>query len=133
MAEAGHIFNEEVTRRGVAAAAQTYRETDIAERLVKYHGDKVPALYRAWTDTWLAEDYRDWTVEPLLSGIVAPLLLIQGREDEYGSLNQLWRTAEAAQGPVTVQVLANCGHTPHREARDATLAAAVQFLSLIHI
>lgn len=129
VAEAGHIFNEGVTRRGVQAAARAYRETDIAERLVKYHGDKVPALYHAWTDTWLAEDYQDWTVEPLLQSIQAPLLLIQGRQDEYGSLNQLWRTAEAAQGPVTVQVLAECGHTPHRAAREATLAAAVQFLS----
>ncbi|MCY1703254.1 alpha/beta fold hydrolase [Deinococcus sp. SL84] len=129
VAEAGHIFNEDVTRRGVEAAAHAYHTTDIAERLVKYHGDKVPALYRAWTDTWLAEDYRDWTVEPLLSGVVAPLLLIQGRMDEYGSLEQLWRTAAAAQGPVTVQVLARCGHTPHREAREAVLKAATHFLT----
>ncbi|WP_261664788.1 alpha/beta fold hydrolase [Deinococcus sp. Marseille-Q6407] len=87
--EGGHIFNEDVTRRGVAAAARAYTETDIAARLVKYHGDRVDALYRAWTDTWLSDEYRDWTVEPLMNRIQAPLLLMQGRGDEFGTLAQV--------------------------------------------
>lgn len=128
--ESGHIFNENLTRRGVEAAAQAYQTGDIAERLRRYHGtpERVQALYRAWTDTWLSEEYRDWTIEPLLGRIQAPLLVMQGRDDEFGTLAQVWRTAEAVQGPVQTLVLPHCGHTPHREAREAVLAAAVCFL-----
>ncbi len=39
--EAAHIFVEEVTLAGIRAAMEDYKTTNLAERLAKYHGNKV--------------------------------------------------------------------------------------------
>ena len=55
------------------------------------------------------------------------MLLIQGRDDEYGTLAQLDRIAGRAQAPVTRLVLAECGHSPHRDQEAAVLDAIAAF------
>ena len=129
--EGAHIFNEPVTIAGVEQAIRDYASTDIAARLVKYHGDKVDALYHAWTDTWTAPWFRDWSVEGRLTGIHCPLLVIQGEDDEFGTLAQVRGMVEGASGPAQALVLPDCGHTPHREARAAVEEAAVKFLQAV--
>ncbi len=56
-----------------------------------------------------------------------PTLLIQGTDDEYGTLAQIDRIEQLAQGPVERLVLDNCGHSPHRDQEAAVLAAVVSF------
>ncbi|WP_414656857.1 alpha/beta fold hydrolase [Deinococcus sp. VB343] len=129
VAEGAHIFNEDRTRAGVEQAIHDYRTTDIAQRLVKYHGDKVEALYRAWTNTWTAEWFRDWSVEHLMPQIRCPLLVIQGEDDEFGTLQQVYRTVGGASGPARALVLPECGHTPHREARKRVEEEVTAFLN----
>ena len=126
--EGAHIFNEDLTRQGVARAREAYTP-DLEARLARHHGDKAAALHRAWTDTWLAPWFHDWNVEALLPGIRCPLLVIQGEDDEFGSLAQVERTVAGAQGRSQGLILPNCGHTPHREAREAVEAAVTAFLS----
>ena len=57
-----------------------------------------------------------------------PLLLIQGRDDEYGSAAQLDAIERQVGGQVTRIELADCRHSPHRDQPEATLAAIADFV-----
>lgn len=127
VAEAGHIFVEQVTLDGVLAAKTAYETTDLGERLVKYHSTKVDDVVKAWVDTWLSPEYKDWTVEEEMKSITSPLLFIQGDQDEYGSLDQVEKTINNAKGIAEKIIFANIGHTPHKESKEQTLEAIVSF------
>lgn len=127
--EAGHIFVEEVTLKGVYDAWEAYKTTNLPERLQKYHGDKVEMLFRAWTETWTREDYRTWNIEYLLKDITAPLLFIQGEADEYGTLDQVEKTVTQVSGSTEKYIIPGIGHTPHKEVPELVLEKAAGFIS----
>jgi pimeloyl-ACP methyl ester carboxylesterase len=60
----------------------------------------------------------------MLGDIAVPMLLIQGRDDEYGTLAQLDAIEARVQGPVSRLVLDDCGHSPHRD-HEATVIEAI--------
>lgn len=127
--EAAHIFVEEVTLQGIRAAMEAYKTTDLAERLQKYHGDKVDTLFRAWTETWTRNDFRDWNIESFLPGISCPLLFIQGEADEYGTMEQAKKTASQVGGNGLLYSIPEIGHTPHKETPELVLVAAKNFIA----
>lgn len=127
--EAGHIFVEEVTLKGVYDAWEAYRTTNLAERLQKYHGDKVESLFKAWTETWTRADYRNWNIEYLLKDITCPLLFIQGEADEYGTLDQVEKTVSQVSGSAEKYIIPGIGHTPHKEVPELVLEKAAGFIS----
>ena len=57
-----------------------------------------------------------------------PLLVVQGRDDAYGTLRQVEVIAERTAGPCRTLVLDDCGHSPHRDRARATTGAIVRFL-----
>jgi len=126
--EAGHIFVEDVTLKGVYDAWEAYKTTNLPERLQKYHGDKVDTLFRAWTETWTRDDYRSWNIEHLLKHITCPLLFIQGEADEYGTLDQVEKTVSQVSGRAEKYIIPGIGHTPHKEAPELVLSRAAQFI-----
>jgi len=129
--EAGHIFVEEATLKGVYEAWKAYKTTNLAERLAKYHGDKVEMLFRAWTETWTREDYRNWNIEYLLRDIQCPLLFIQGEGDEYGTLDQVERTVSQVSGTAEKYIIPGVGHTPHKEVPELVLNKTLEFIKKI--
>ncbi|AZB08240.1 alpha/beta hydrolase [Chryseobacterium sp. G0162] len=126
--EAGHIFVEEVTLKGVYDAWEAYKTTNLPERLQKYHADKVDMLFRAWTETWTRDDYRSWNIEYLLKDITCPLLFIQGENDEYGTLDQVDKTVTQVSGSAEKYIIPGIGHTPHKEAPELVLEKAIEFI-----
>jgi pimeloyl-ACP methyl ester carboxylesterase len=126
--ESAHIFVEDVTLKGIYKAMESYRMTNLAERLAKYHGDKVDSIFKAWTETWTSNDFKDWNIEYLLKDITCPLLFIQGEADEYGTLEQVDRTINQVCGKTKKLVIPNIGHTPHKEAPEITFEAAKDFI-----
>lgn len=128
--EAGHIFVEEITLRGVYNALEAYNTTNLAERLQKYHGDKVEMLFKAWTETWTRADYRNWNIEYLLKNIQCPLLFIQGDADEYGTLDQVEKTVSQVSGPAEKYIIPEIGHTPHKEVPEQVITKVSQFIRI---
>ena len=126
--EAGHIFVEDVTLKGVYDAWEAYKTTNLAERLQKYHGDKVEMLFKAWTETWTRDDYRTWNIEYLLKDIKAPLLFIQGEADEYGTLDQVEKTVSQVSGSAEKYIIPAIGHTPHKEVQNLVLQKSEAFI-----
>jgi pimeloyl-ACP methyl ester carboxylesterase len=82
---APHIFVEDATVAGVAAARRNYETTDLRQRLGRYHGDPDGAFWR-WHDRWVDPAFRTWNIEALLPAIRCPLLAIQGEDDEYATI-----------------------------------------------
>jgi len=126
--EAGHIFVEDVTVKGVKDALEAYRTTNLPERLQKYHGDKVPMIVKAWAEIWLSERFRSWNIEYLLKNIKSPLLFIQGEADEYGTLHQVEKTISQVSGSAEKFIIPNIAHTPHKETPDVVLNKAIEFI-----
>lgn len=129
--EAGHIFVENITVQGVQDALQAYRTSDLPERLLKYHGNKVEMLVRAWTEIWLSERFRSWTIEYLLQDITCPLLFIQGEADEYGTLDQVEKTVTQVSGTAEKYIIPDTGHSPHKEVPERVISRAAEFIQRI--
>lgn len=127
--EAGHIFVEELTLKGIYEAMEAYKNTNLPQRLAKYHGDKTDTIFNAWTKTWTRSDYRDWNIEHFLSDITCPLLFIQGEADEYGTLSQVEKTIRQVSGKAEKYIIENVGHTPHKEVPDKVLAKAIDYIN----
>lgn len=129
--EAGHIFVEDITVKGVRDASEDYQTTNLPERLAKYHGDKTEMMVRAWTEIWLSDRFRSWNIESLLKNITAPLLFIQGTNDEYGTLDQVEKTVSQVNGTSEKCIIPNVGHTPHKEVPEIVLEKATGFINSI--
>jgi pimeloyl-ACP methyl ester carboxylesterase len=128
--EAPHVFVEERSIASIARMKTQYETTDLRARLGKYHRD-VDAAFHGWNDVWLDPEFRAWTLEALLPRVTAPALLIQGEDDEYGTLRQIEAIADQAGGPVEQLILAGCGHSAHRDRPAAVLAAIAAFLARV--
>ena len=128
VAMAPHGFVEELSIASIAQARHDYESTDLRTKLGRYHVD-VDSAFRCWNDIWLSPAFRDWNIEASLPGIDCPLLLIQGRDDEYGTLAQLDAIQRQVSGRVERVELSDCGHSPHRDQPQATLKAITGFIS----
>ncbi len=128
--EAPHVFVEDVTVRSIEQAKLTYRGSDLASRLARYHDDPDHAFW-GWNDIWLHPDFRRWTIEDYLPGVRSPVLAIQGADDEYGTLAQLDAIEGGVSGSFERLVLANCKHSPHRDQETPTLEAMARFIERV--
>jgi pimeloyl-ACP methyl ester carboxylesterase len=126
--EAAHIFVEDVTLTGIRAAKEAYRTTDLKQKLEKYHGDKTETLFKAWTETWLHDRFRSWSIEHFLPLITCPVLFIQGESDEYGTVSQMEGVANKVNGPVSLALLSAVGHTPHKQAAAEVVCRVADFI-----
>ncbi|MFN8346959.1 MAG: alpha/beta hydrolase [Spirosomataceae bacterium] len=129
--EGAHIFVEDITLKGIHEAVEAFQNTNLRQRLMKYHGEKTEAVVRAWADTWLSEGFRHWNIESFLAHILCPVLVIQGEKDEYGSLAQVDGIISQVAAEAQKFILPSIGHTPHKEAKEAVLEKTTRFLHQI--
>jgi pimeloyl-ACP methyl ester carboxylesterase len=123
---APHVFVEDVCIESIEAIRERFNSTDLPERMARHHDD--PAVtFQGWCDVWLDPAFRDWNLESLLPAIAAPILLIQGRDDQYGTLEQLDRVERGVSGS-TERVVVGGGHSPHLEDPEVVLEACVDFV-----
>ena len=126
--EAPHVFCEDVSVRSIAAAAEAFRSGDLRARLERHHGANVDGAFHGWNRAWLDPCFRAWNIEGYLPRLTAPALVVQGADDEYGTLAQVDAVERGAGGSVERLVLASCGHSPHRDQGEAVLAATAAFV-----
>ncbi len=127
--EAPHVFVEDITLDGIRQAGAAFESKTQRDRLRRYHGSNTEAVLSAWHDTWLRADFRDWNIENVLAGIECPTLIIQGEDDEYGTMNQVTAIAEQVSGPVRTLMVPGCGHIPHATRKIETIEAIVGFIA----
>ena len=125
--EAPHVFVEDVCVRQIERAAAAYASGDLRRSLSRVHAN-ADATFAGWSGVWLDPAFRTWSIEDTLPRVAVPVLAIQGAEDAYGTLRQVEKIAAAGGAFVEVLVLSGCGHAPHREKPERTLAAMTSFL-----
>jgi len=125
--EAPHVFGEEVSFASIARAKEAYEKGGLRERLAKYH-QNVDAAFYGWNGPWLDPEFRKWDLTDQLPRISAPILVVQGLADEYGTSAQVEAIRRGAGGKVDAALLEGCGHSPHREKPEETLAAMQAFV-----
>lgn len=125
--EAPHVFVEPLTIESIAAIAARYPGDDRLRGGLGRHHVASDIVFRRWSDVWLNPAFRDWDITAELGTIAAPTLVFQGKDDEYGTPAQLEAITAAMPQAQTV-LLDRCGHAPHRDAREAVLAATARFL-----
>src|SRR5262249_40895171 len=111
-----------------AEAKIAYETGDLRDRLARYHADTDNA-FRGWNDAWLDPGFKSWNIEAFVGRIRVPILAIQGRDDQYGTLPQMDALAKGARAPLRMEVVENCRHSPHIEQPDCTLAIVSDFLA----
>lgn len=127
--EAPHVFVEDISVSSIAQARVLYEQTDLRERLARYHAN-AESLFWGWNNIWLDLDFRVWNIESCLDLIRCPVLVLQGAQDEYGTVKQV----EAIQARIrraSARILEDCKHAPHRDQRETTLSAIGQFLRTV--
>ena len=125
--EAAHVFVEDISVAGIETAKAVYAATDLPQKLARHHADPDKTFF-GWNDIWLDPAFRSWNIESCLAAVECPALVIQGEDDEYGTLAQVAAIGDQVSGPVETRVLAACGHSPHRDQPDQTLDAIARFI-----
>ena len=125
---APHVFVEDIGIESIRRIREDYRHGDLRPRLERYHGANVDVAFNGWNDVWLNPEFRSWNIEEYLQRIKMPVLLIQGEGDQYGTVAQLDAIEKSVNGPVQKILLRDCGHSPHIDQPDHTLAAIKAFV-----
>lgn len=129
--EAPHVFVEDLSIDSIAKARENYDNGSLRLALKRYHGSNVDCAFRGWNDVWLNPDFRSWNIESFLPNIKVPVLVIQGKNDQYGTIKQMDAIKSGCAGDVTTLLLKECGHSPHRELPVAVLNATNAFLKKV--
>ncbi|MCU0941078.1 MAG: alpha/beta hydrolase [Hydrogenophaga sp.] len=131
VAMAPHAFVEDMSVQAIAQAREAYlKDSDnpggLRQRLARHHRD-VDNTFWQWNDVWLSPAFRGYDILGECARIRAPLLLVQGEQDEYGSLAQLHRIQQAAPHAECL-ALPDCGHSPHRDQPHALTDRVASFV-----
>ena len=125
---APHFFTEDMGIAEIARANAAFATGDFRDRLKRWHAD-VDSAFRSWSEPWLHPDFRKWDITEELTYIRVPILIVQGADDQYGTLRQLDVAKDECFCPVETAVLPGVRHAPHREASEQTLKVAVDFIN----
>jgi pimeloyl-ACP methyl ester carboxylesterase len=121
---------EPITIEGIRKTVAAYGPRRLEQRLARYHGAKARDLFFAWSDTWLSESFQNWNIEDCLDRIACPALVMQGREDPYGSERQV-QSIVAGIGPKARAMLIPGGHALHRDAPESVRKGIADFVEAL--
>ena len=126
---APHVFVEQICVDAIRETREAFDSEGLRERMARHHRDP-DAAFKGWCDVWLDPEFLDWNLEPLLPKIRAPALLIQGRDDEYGTLAQIDAIQRGLAGP-SERLIVSGGHSPHLEHPKEVPDAIASFIATL--
>ncbi|SHK93825.1 Pimeloyl-ACP methyl ester carboxylesterase [Bradyrhizobium lablabi] len=127
---APHFVVEDISVTSIAEIKTAYVTTDLKAKLARWHKDVDNAFY-GWNGAWLDPGFRNWDISEYLAYIRVPVAILQGSDDQYGTIRQVEIAEQECYCPVDVTIIPAAGHSPHREAPGATLNAISEFASRI--
>ncbi len=122
---APHFFTEPMGLASIAQAREVFEES-LKPRMARYHADP-EATFRGWNDAWLDPGFKAWHVGEVIDYLRIPALVIQGADDQYGTLAQVAEVETRSYAPVDVEILPDCRHSPHLDQPQAVLDAVAEF------
>jgi pimeloyl-ACP methyl ester carboxylesterase len=127
---APHFIVEDISVASIAEIKTAYETTNLKEKLKRWHNDVDNAFY-GWNGAWLDPKFRGWDISEYLAYIRVPVAILQGVDDQYGTMRQVEIAQEECYCPVDVTLIPGAGHQPHREAPGATLNAISEFANAV--
>lgn len=124
---APHFFTEDMGIAAIAEAKTAYQTTDLKAKLARWHKDPDNA-FKGWNGAWLDPGFRQWDITEPLAYIRVPILIVQGEDDQYGTVAQIEAAERECYCPVEVALLPGVKHNPAREAPEATLKMIADFV-----
>ena len=112
----------------IRRAREAFAAGALREKLKRWHAD-VDGAFRSWSEPWLDPDFRNWDITEALGYIRVPILIVQGENDQYGTLGRSRPRKEECFCPVETAILPGIRHVPHREAPERTLEAVADFIN----
>ena len=125
---APHFFTEAMGLAEIRRTREQYATGSLREKLGRWHRD-VDCAFRSWNEPWLNPDFAAWDISDMLGYIRVPILIMQGADDEYGTLRQVEAAKQECFCPVETVVLAGARHSPYRDKPEATLEASAAFIN----
>ena len=125
---APHFFTEDMGLAQIRRTNEDYQSGDLREKLKRWHAD-VDSAYQSWSGPWLAPEFRVWDITETLGYIRVPILIIQGADDQYGTLKQIEVAQQECYCPVEAAILPGVRHSPHRDAPALTRDTAAAFIN----
>jgi pimeloyl-ACP methyl ester carboxylesterase len=125
---APHFFTEEMGLAAITRTKAAFESGPLRAKLARWHADPDNA-FNAWCGPWLDPEFRKWELGDELAHIRVPILIVQGEDDQYGTVRQIEMAQQECYCPVEVALLPNTRHAPHREAPEATLRATSEFIN----
>jgi pimeloyl-ACP methyl ester carboxylesterase len=123
---APHFVVEDISVTSIAEIKTAYETTDLKAKLARWHSDVDNAFY-GWNGAWLDPKFRAWDISEYLAYIRVPVAIVQGTNDQYGTIRQIEIAEQECYCPVEVTMMPGAGHSPHRDAPEATLNAISEF------
>jgi pimeloyl-ACP methyl ester carboxylesterase len=127
---APHMFTEQPGLASIAQARRAYEMGDLRAKLAKYHRD-VDNAFWGWNRAWLDPGFKAWNIEDEVDRWRVPALIIQGADDQYGTLAQVRSIEARSPAPVKSLILDACRHSPHIDQPQATLDAIAGFCAKV--
>jgi pimeloyl-ACP methyl ester carboxylesterase len=125
---APHFFTEDPGIASIAEAKKAYETGDLRARLSRWHAD-VDNAFKGWNDAWLDPEFRKWDITEFLAYVRVPVLIVQGEDDQYGTVKQIEVAQQECYCPVEVALLPGARHSPQREASEPTLKVIAEFVA----
>ena len=125
--EAPHVFVEDISVRGANEAKKMWNNNVFKDKLSKHHKD-VNGAFNGWCNAWTSKKFRSWNIENYLKKIDIPTMLIQGKDDQYGTMKQLDSISDNIKNRVYRLEIEKCGHNPHVEHSELVLKNVKNFL-----
>ncbi len=126
--EAPHFFVEDMGLAEIRRARDAFTAGAFREKLKRWHAD-VDCAFRSWSEPWLSPEFPKWDITEELAYIRVPILIVQGDQDQYGTLKQLAVAEQECFCPIETAVLPGIRHVPHREAPELTLKTIADFIN----
>src|SRR6201992_822292 len=85
---APHFIIEDISVKSIAEIKTAYETTNLREKLARWHKD-VDNAFCGWNGAWLDQKFRNWDISEYLAYIRVPVGIIQGEDDQYGTIRQV--------------------------------------------
>ena len=125
---APHFFTEEVGLAEIRRAREEFRSGTLREKLKRWHAD-VDCAFLTWNEPWLSPEFKRWDITEALGYIRVPILIVQGADDQYGTLRQVDAAQQECFCPVEAAILPGARHSPHRDVPELTLRTVAGFIN----
>jgi pimeloyl-ACP methyl ester carboxylesterase len=127
---APHFFTEDPGIASIADARNAYETGDLRARLARWHAD-VDNAFKGWNGAWLDPEFRKWDITEYLAYIRVPILIVQGEDDQYGTVKQIETANQECYCPVEVALLPGARHSPQRETPEPALKVIADFIGRV--